>query len=283
MPEHGARLVFLGLPGAGAAALASIGLRTARRAVWLRPAGRREREAVAGRVRAVDSSEQWRLLRRRQRPPSPEPRGPRSRQPSPYRDVVLTVLSDRAVAEPGVDRQRWTGAAQSGSGGLVVATAMDGHHTWWQHRLLVHQVQAAVEASPGLSMVLAVTGCGRLTGREAVREAVRPWDVYLGTGQSTGRLPGVTVPVGPPARGSLNAAVPLLWHLDRMETDLTRGQRRRIRTALKRAATPGRRSASWPWEPVRPVLAGVPTAPAHLRQVTVLGAPGSGRTTAPPR
>ncbi|MFI0960657.1 hypothetical protein ACH4S8_04440 [Streptomyces sp. NPDC021080] len=273
-PEPGARLVFLGLPGAGAGALASTGLRAARRAVWLRPDGPRARQAVAGRVRAVDSAEQWRLIRRRLRPPRPEPRAPR---PTPYRDLVLTVLPDRAVAEPGPGGRQITSAAQAGAGGLVVATALGGH-TWWEHRLLVHQVQAAVEASSGRSMVLAVTGCGRLTDPEAVREAFGPWAVYLGTGQSTGRLRGITVPVGPPGRGSLNAAVPLLWHLNRTETDLTRGQRRRTRAVLERAAAPGRRSSSWPWERVRPVLAAVPTAPDRDVRVTVLGAPGSGRT-----
>ncbi|MET9100978.1 hypothetical protein [Streptomyces antibioticus] len=261
-PAPGPRLLFLGLPGDRAGELAALAVRDARRAVRLRTVagGPPVSEAAVG---------SWELVRRRPRQPRPEPGTPR---PSPYKNLRITVLP---ALTPDASAM---GAQPAGHDGLVVVTGA-GERAWWERRLLFHHVQRALADNRAQRIVLAVTGLGRRAGAAELAEAVRPWASYLGSGASAGRLYGVTVPVRFPggARGT-RPGVPLLWHLG-ADSELTPRQRRLTDARLAEARTSGSPLALREWERVDRVLHAAPVPPDRTVRVTVVGAPGAGRTT----
>ncbi|MBO7937589.1 hypothetical protein JTP77_016890 [Streptomyces sp. S9] len=261
-PAPGPRLLFLGLPGDRAGELAALAVRDARRAVRLR--------TVAGGPPVSETAVgSWELVRRRPRQPSPEPGRPR---PSPYKSLGITVLP---ALTPDASAM---GAQPAGHDGLVVVTGVV-ERAWWERRLLFHHVQRALADNRAQRMVLAVTGLGRRAGAAELAEAVRPWASYLGSGASAGRLYGVTVPVRFPggARGT-RPGVPLLWHLG-ADSELTPRQRRLTDARLTEARAPGNPLALREWERVDRVLHAAPVPPDRTVRVTVVGAPGAGRTT----
>ncbi|MFF0595084.1 hypothetical protein [Streptomyces antibioticus] len=261
-PAPGPRLLFLGLPGDRAGELAALAVRDARRAVRLRTVagGPPVSEAAVG---------SWELVRRRPRQPRPEPGRPR---PSPYKNLRIAVLPALTPDAPAM------GVQPAGHDGLVVVTGA-GERAWWERRLLFHHVQRALADNRAQRMVLAVTGLGRRAGAAELAEAVRPWASYLGSGASAGRLHGVTVPVRFPggARGT-RPGVPLLWHLG-ADSELTPRQRRLTDARLAEARTADGPLALREWGRVDRVLHAAPVPPDRTVRVTVVGAPGAGRTT----